>query len=410
MIFISACDYQNILKINSIPKLDKTLESVNKNSLRSISDINSIAFEWQKVNDSRIDRYYFYRTSLENNSSQLKLIKIIKNRYTTHYVDNDLKPNTTYKYSIASGTNNGFQSKLIPVYRVSTLPILEGVSFIQAISDLPKQIKILWRPHESHRITGYILKKKSPIESKWKVLKEIDGRLNIEYIDNNLKDNIVYMYKVTAITFDNIKTKSSKIVQAQTKELPLGVQNLFITNDQPKKITLRWDKSKSKNIIKYNIYRSNKSKNGFTKIVSLNSDILMYDDIINKDGAIRFYKVTSVDSNNLETALNMNSMMGNTLVKIKKPIVTLAQIKDNKIILNWKSGDTRTVSYIVHKSVKETFFKFKNKKIKNIIGLRFEDKSIIKGLEYVYNIQGVDEFGILSDKTDYISLKPPKFK
>ena len=218
------------------------------------------------------------------------------------------------------------------------------------------------------------------------------------------------MYRVIAKTFDGIDSQSSEIVKAQTKSLPFGAENLRASNNQPRKITLNWEPSKSTDIVKYKIYSNSSASGSFDDLAMINSNVLTYDDLINKDGKIVFYKVTSIDKDGLETALNMNAVMGSTLIKITKPIVTLAQIQGEKAILNWQSGDERTVSYIIFKKIKEDLFSFKTEKFTNITDVRFEDKDIIRGVEYTYTLQAVDEFGILSEKTNETTLILPKLQ
>jgi len=409
VLFVSGCD-QNNLTTPTKPKIDLTLESVNSESLKSIPDINSIAFEWQKVDDSRVDRYFLYRANMLEDGQKLKRIETIKNRYSTHFSDTDLEPNTQYTYAIAAATQDGVESKPTTSYTVSTLPRPAAISFIQAISNLPRQIKILWRPHENQRIKKYTVERTTPSTSNWKKLETIYGRLNIEYIDADLDDNVVYMYRVIAHTFDRIKSEPSDIVKAQTKALPHGVENLTASNNQPRKIMLNWEPSKSSDIIKYKVYTNSTASGYFKELAVVDTQTLTYDDLINEDGKIVFYKVTSIDKDNLETALNMNAVMGSTLVKINKPIITLAQIQGEKAILNWASGDDRTASYIIHKKIKEDVWNTKTVKFTNISDVRFEDKDVIRGAEYTYTLQAVDEYGILSEKTNETTLVLPKLQ
>jgi hypothetical protein len=409
VLFVSGCD-QNNLTAPSKPKIDQSLESVNSSSLRTIPDITSIALEWQKVDDPRIDRYYLYRTKIQENGQKLKRVNTIQNRYSTHFSDTNLDPNTQYTYAISAATKKGFESIPTESFTVSTLNRPNSVSYIQAISDLPRQIKILWRPHENQRVEKYTIQRTSPATSKWRNIKSISGRLSVEYIDDDLKDNVVYLYRVVAKTFDGINSLPSEIVKAQTKSLPFGAQNLTASNNHPRKISLNWESSKSSDIIKYKIYSNTNAKGSFDHIATVSSDTFSYNDLVNEDGAIRFYKTTAIDKDNLETALNMNAVMGNTLAKINKPIMTLAQIQGEKAILNWEMGDERTVSYIVHKKIKEDMFNTKTIKFTNVTDLRFEDKDIIRGVEYTYTLQGVDEFGILSERTNETTLILPKLQ
>ncbi len=410
ILLVSGCSYKDNLLTPTKPKVDETLEVVDSSSIRSISDINAIAFEWRKVDDPRVTGYYFYRANLEKDGGKLKLISTVKNKYTTHYVDEDLDSNTQYVYKISSATKNEVESRTTNNYIVKTLPKMEGVSFIQAISNLPKQIKIIWRPHSNERIESYKIYRTTPQTSEWDKLKTIDGRLQAEFIDGNLDNNVIYHYKIVAITFDGISSLPSKIVKAQTKALPAGILNLNISNNLPRKIKLNWQPSESSDVVRYNIYRSYNTNSYFNNINSVDAQTLQFDDFINEDGKVYFYKVSSIDKDGLESDLSINSVMGVTLSKLNKPIITLAQIQGKRAILNWQAGDKRAVSYIIHKTIKENFLNSKTIKFEGINNLRFEDKDIVRGVEYSYSIQSVDKFGIVSKETNKAELVLPKLR
>ena len=409
VLLISGCSLKNVTEPKK-PKIDETLEVVDSSSIRSIADINAIAFEWRKVDDPRVVGYHFYRANLQEDGGKLKQIDTIKNRYTTHYVDSDLEPNTKYVYKISSATKGESESRTTNDYVVSTLPLMEGVSFIQAISNLPRQIKIIWRPHANERVESYKIERTSPSTSEWEELDSVDGRLQAEYIDMDLKDNVIYQYRVTALTFDGLESMPSQIVQAQTKPLPEGVNSVTATRDLPRKIALTWQASSASDIIKYNIYKSSDDTTGFSLLHSVNANTFEYEDFINEDGKAYFYKIRAVDKDGLESSEHINAIMGTTLAKLAKPIITLAQIQGQKAILNWQPGDNRAVSYTVYKTIKEGFFKIKTLKFQNIQALRFEDIDIVRGVEYNYAIQAVDKNGIASEITSKTELVLPKLK
>lgn len=409
ILLISGCTNTN-LNEPKLPKIDDTLEVVDSASIRSISDINSVAFEWRKVDDPRVVGYHFYRANLQQDGGKLKLIDTLQNRYTTHYVDENLEPNTKYVYKISSATKGEIESRATNDYIVQTLPRMEGVSFVQAISNLPRQIKIIWRPHSNERVDKYRIERSTPQTSEWDKIATVDGRLQAEYIDSDLKDNIVYNYRITAVTFDNLQSLPSEIVKAQTKPLPEGILKLYASRDLPRKISLNWEPSKSSDVIRYNVYRSTNADSGFDKIKTFDTATLAFDDFVNEDGKVYFYKVSSVDKDDLESDLNINSVMGVTLNKLAKPIITLAQIQGEKAILNWQPGDKRAVSYVIHKTIKESFFKSREETIDGINALRYEDKDIVRGVVYSYSIQAVDENGILSEKTNKTELVLPKLQ
>jgi len=410
ILLVSGCTNKGNLSQVKLPKIDESLEIIDSSSIRSISDMNAIAFEWRKVDDPRVVGYHFYRANMQKDGTKLKHIDTIKNRYTTHYLDEDLEPNTKYIYKISAATDDEVESKTTKDYIVSTLPRFEGISFIQAISNLPKQIKIVWRPHSNERVESYIVERTNPSTTEWGKLSTIDGRLQAEYIDENLDNDIVYKYRIISKTFDGVKSIPSAIVKAQTKSLPAGILNLSASNNKPRKIILNWKASKSNDIIKYNIYRSTDSQSYFDKIKSVDTKTFKFEDFINEDGKVYFYKVSSFDKDGLESNLNINSTKAATLSKPIKPIITLAQIHGEKAILNWHAGDERAVSYNVFKTIKEGFFKVKTIKFEGVNNLRYEDKDIIRGVEYNYAIQAVDKFGIVSEVTNDIELILPKQK
>ena len=66
------------------PKINNSVETVDFNSIKSIPDMTSIGFEWQRSNDPKVVGYNFYRMDLQKDGKTLRLIKSIDNRYATH--------------------------------------------------------------------------------------------------------------------------------------------------------------------------------------------------------------------------------------------------------------------------------------------------------------------------------------
>ena len=160
--------------------------------------------------------------------------------------------------------------------------------------------------------------------------------------------------------------------------------------------------------MKYEIYRSLIKSFGFIKIKEVNSNTLNFVDQIDDDGKEYFYKVISVDKDNLKSSSKADAVKGRTLNKPEKPTITLAQIQGTKAIINWNAGDNRAISYNVYKKAMINFFESKTEKFTDIKELRFEDNNIVAGVEYQYSIQANDTYGLISDKTDEASLIIPK--
>ncbi len=416
---LSGCDLQNRVD-NTFqtnlekPVIDQSISAIDTTSIKTIPDISSIAIEWARPNDNKITGYYVYRAEAKD-GEKLTRIATLDSRYTSHYLDVDLKSDTTYIYKISAKGQDKSESVSSDAVTSKTLPTIESLVFVKAISHLPRQVKILWRPHENQRVAKYIIEKRSVDNPNWSEIATVKGRLQVEYIDNGLDDGATFMYRVKAVTFDAISSKASEEVSAVTKPLPLNAENFMATTDLPKKIKITWTPSKTPDVISYNLYGSNYDWSVFTKIQNIPANAAGYEHLVNEDGAVRFYKITAVDADNLESKIAKNPIMGQTLAKPEKPVVTLAQIEDNKVILNWKAGDARAKGFVVYKTVYQNWFQSTKSEFAKLQATdapiqRIEDKDILRGVQYKYSVASVDQNGLISDESSEASLILPEIK
>jgi len=406
IVLISGC--QKDLSTPEKPRIDESLPMVDSASIKHIPDINAIALEWKKIDIARAAGYYIIRADMQEDG-KFKRVARIDNKLATHYLDTDLNANSKYGYKISLMTKKDFESRASDTVIVTTLPNFESVSLIESISDLPRQIKILWRPHSNSRVAKYIIERTSPTQAKWEKIATIENRLNVEYIDSDLGDNEVFMYRIKAVTFDGIVSNLSKVTSATTKSLPGQINGLQVSRDLPRKIQLSWGKSETPDVVSYNIYRSSSATGSYSKLASAPVAHNRFDDEIHEDGQIYFYKITTVDKDSLESNVKeVVPVMGSTLSEPKMPQITLAMIEGNKMILNWIATDNRTVSYNIYKISKENWATSNEILIPNVTGLRFEDPDVVRGIEYGYRLQAVDKHGLLSKTTDKSTLMLPK--
>jgi fibronectin type 3 domain-containing protein len=406
IVVFSGC--QENLDTPDRPKIDEKLPIVEANSIKTISDIESIALEWKSIKVAGAMGYHIIRKDMQRDGN-FRRVGSVKNKYTTHYLDKGLEPNSKYAYKISVMAKDGYESIASGDVIRSTLPNLQSVSLIDTVSDLPRQIKVLWRPHSNSRVSKYIIQRTSANSPKWEKIKTVKDRLNVEYIDTELGDNETYTYRIKAVTFDGIVSEPSDISSATTKPLPDQISELQATKNLPKKIQLSWGKSKTEDVVLYNIYRASSVGGSFSKIAKAPVEHNRFDDAISEDGKIYFYKITTVDKDNLESDIkSINPVMGQTLTKPTMPNITLAQIQGNKIILNWRSSDDRVVSFNIFKTAKEGWSTSEEKLIPNVTGRRFEDPDVVRGVEYSYSMQAVDKHGLVSQKTDEVTSMLPK--
>lgn len=322
LLFSGCTDAINNLMPESKPKIDNSIEIVNYNSIKSIPDMANVGFEWEKVNDPRVVGYNFYRTEIDKGSNELKLVKVLENKYATHYVDKGLEPKTKYAYQISSITADGKESKTTDAYIVQTLPRIVPVDFVQTISNLPNSVKLVWSPHQDKRVGYYRIEKYNTLINEWILLKTIKERLQVEYLDTGLDNNTSYKYRVKAFSFDDVEAAPSKVVIGKTKPLPANPTNVRATNSEPKKIIISWNPSPTEDVVKYEIHRSIFKSLGYEKIKEVNANTSEYIDSTDTAGKTYYYKVIAVDKDGLESSpeaiqgMSFNNLDNKSLTKL----------------------------------------------------------------------------------------------
>lgn len=380
--------------------IDSTLPVLSMNGF--ISDITSAAFEWKPVEDPRVAGYYVYRNTPGAEDQKLHRVGSIDSRFATHFVDNDLVPNTQYQYRFASYTKEGSESVGSETLIVATQPMIAPVSFFQSVGNMPRSAKLLWRPHPNGKISGYTIERLNVNDQEWSQIAAINGRLNAEYIDTKLKDGQVYHYRVKAHTFDKLVTAPSETAKVVTKPLPPQIKNIAASNNLPHAITLTWEASPLSDVSHYNIYRSISPNGVFDYHVKLEGTT--FTDKVNEDGKFYFYKVTAVDKDGLESQLSSVAVQGSTLSKPQTPIAYDGKIVDKGVELQWTNNDPRTVSYTVVKTTKKSWINRESVDINNITEPHFRDNDIVLGTSYQYQIMSVDKDGIRSLPTKAIEF------
>ncbi|MDY0232947.1 MAG: hypothetical protein RBS11_02845 [Sulfurimonas sp.] len=385
-------------------KIDKTLPIVKLTQNGVVEDMNSIAFEWNAITDERVKGIYVYKQKNNLEGSELRHYKTLDNRFTTHFLDNGITPNTSYTYSFRTFSKNA-ESQMSEMKIVNSLPVLQSVVWIKSIENMPRTAKIIWRPHANQKVKSYIIERKTLIEESWKRIATVDGRLNAEYIDTGLKDDYVYKYRVKVVTFDNITSTPSEIVQVVTKPLPNPVKYIVATTDLPRKIEINWEKSDAKDFARYNLYRSSSSTGSYELIAKLYNHT--FTDVIEEDAKEYFYRVSVVEKNGLESIHNKISIQGITLMKPQTPSLLEAKLIGDKIEINWKNKDSRVVKYSVVKKSKTGWFDAKEEEFVDIKGTSFRDPEIGPNITYYYKIYAIDVHGIKSNPSIEVQVKTP---
>lgn len=372
----------------SSPKIAQINEGLPKiSNIKSISDITSIAFEWEPLYDQNIAGFYLYRAS--SVGVPMELIAKIDNKFQTHYTDTNLEPNTKYYYSMKTYNELGQVSPDGMSIEAYTTRVIDPVPFAQAIVGLPNRVKIVWRPHPDLRVNSYIVERANMKDMKFKELAKVKNRLSAEYIDDSLKSDESFQYRIIALTYDGIKSPPSKIVESTTKALPPMVANLKASKNAPKKIILTWDKIDYADFAYYKIYSGSNTLLPLSVVAKTAENT--YEDVINGVSEKRYYKVSMVDKDGLESPLMSEPVEGITLGAPLAPNIVLCAVEDDGIKVEWIDNDDRAREYIVKRTGGGSSAVFKEIKSKQL-----KDITALPGKVYSYEVIAIDANGIES--------------
>ncbi|MCR2112049.1 ferrous iron transporter A [Campylobacter upsaliensis] len=379
-LLFSACSVAEL----TTPKQTQLNESLPKvQSLKSISDLSNVAFEWEPLYSENIQGFYLYRSS--EKEPQMKLVATIKDKFQTHYVDTKLESGTKYQYMMKTFNEQGHFSEEGQVIEIATQPRPEPLAFVQAIINLPGRIKLIWRPHTDLRVNAYIIEKKKVEDKKFAKIGEVKNRLSAEFIDE-VKANENFLYRVSALTFDGVQSEPSEVLNSTSKALPPEITHLSASNDLNGKIMLSWDAPVYEDFSYFKIYATSSSFLPFTLLAK--TDKNSYEDIVQGAGESKQYKITMVDKDGLESPMPKKGVEGKTLGLPASPSIILAQITNEGIVLEWVDNDNRAVEYEVKR-----YGGGQNAIFKGIKEKRLRDIKALAGVEYSYEVIGIDELG-----------------
>ncbi len=385
-------------------EVDKTLPKVEING--HISDMTAAAFEWKPIVNSHVTGVIVYRNDPASKTpNKLKQIDTVKNARITHYLDDELKPETLYQYRFATYNAKGNTSLASKKLSVKTKPLLQSVSFFTTSESLPRAAKLIWRPHTDSSVVAYRLERRQSGSDKWRKVATIKGRLNAEYIDEGLKDSTRYEYQLKAVTFNDIISKASKSAAVVTKAVPTPVKNITASHGKAGVIEVKWQDENSANVRYYQVYRAT-SEDGRYKLLAERLNTMRYNDNVSKPGQQYYYKVISISKDNLSGELKaVKAAAGTTIDAPRGPKNLVAMVENATVQLTWKSTDSRTVSYIVTKEISRGFMSSETKIYKNIKKTLMIDSSLKHGEAYTFSVVSVDKNGIKSAPSNSVNVK-----
>ncbi|MDR0665544.1 MAG: hypothetical protein LBF86_08525 [Helicobacteraceae bacterium] len=295
-------------------KLDLKLKGPPR--LEALSDRTAIGLEWEGIDDYNVAGYIVYRGE---GGSPFTRVGSASNRFSNHFLDdNDIKQGRSYIYAVSYYTRDGRESVKSAAIAASALPIPEPISWLASGNILPRKAKVIFRPHSNERISSYIIERRDSRRGEWRVVGKLQGRLHAEFIDENLADGAEYEYRVVSVSFDELRSRPSEAIVTATKPLPPVLTGVSASTKIRGKIEVKWNRAKEDAGGVYRVYASNSENGGFSVVAEI-KPTSSASETIEKEGTIRFYKVTFVDPDGLESPLQRKAIRGATPAPIAPP-------------------------------------------------------------------------------------------
>ncbi len=317
------------------------------------------------------------------------------------------------EYANSSLVLNIFIRKLILASIVFFLPInaFADITGFQ-VKSTEKSIFLKW--HKTDKIISLYRKAyQLPIAWEKQKSKKIDKGEKIaelksgesEYIDNNVKENTRYYYRLQYAN-DKKTTLSSALVSSLKDTTPPDAVKINTAKAvNYSKLILNWSASKSPDVVAYRIYRSQKNTSPkIIKIVNFNnkSSKQITTEILQKKNAqIEYnYFISAVDgAGNVSPLSSSIALQLPDTIAPQSPLQLTATQTEKGLELHWLADLVNDVSgYAVYRksSNDETFKKLNNDLIYTPV---FIDTEIQANKKYRYRVVAIDQFGNESKPT-----------
>jgi len=185
--------------------IDPTLKNIKQ--IHTLPTMNSVGFEWEKIDDNRIHGVNIYRGTASQEKQSFKCIGTVGNRYATHFVDTHVNADSLYRYAFST-FSFGKESRRSEPLEVKTHPTFSAVSFVKAYKVAPSVVKLLWKPHANPSVNTYIVER-SVNDGEWNFVSLVQGQLMAEYIDTFVRSGHAYSYRIIAQSYDKIRSLPS---------------------------------------------------------------------------------------------------------------------------------------------------------------------------------------------------------
>ena len=257
--------------------------------------VKRVDLSWKASNAAEVEGYKLY--GAKEKEGELLLLKTLPGRQTDRYSDNSrgydkLEDGAAYRYRLTSYNRVDVESEAAPAVTVRTKPRPEKISGLQGESAKAKAVPLRWLPNPEKDIAQYHLFRAEEGGEFERIAKPRDAA----YLDQGLKDNTIYRYRLQAEDKDGLVGDFSEAISVRTKArpaIPVGAAG-GITEG---KTVLTWKAAVEPDIANYTIYE--KKLFGNEKIATVRE--VSFSEPAPLKGKVKIYVITVTDRDGLES-------------------------------------------------------------------------------------------------------------
>ncbi|MBU4371440.1 MAG: hypothetical protein KKD68_06050 [Proteobacteria bacterium] len=257
--------------------------------------VKRVDLRWRASTAEEVEGYKLY--GAKEKEGQLQLLKTLSGRQTDRYTDDSrgydkLEDGTAYRYRLTTYNRVEVESEPAPAVTVRTKPRPEKVSGVQGESAKAKSVPLRWSPNPEKDIALYHLFRSGEGGDFERVAKPKETA----YLDQGLKDNALYRYRLQAEDKDGLIGDFSETISVRTKARP-AIPGGATGGIAEGRSVLTWKEAAEPDIAHYTVYE--KTFFGMDKIATVRER--KFSEAAPTKGKVKVYLITVTDRDGLES-------------------------------------------------------------------------------------------------------------
>ncbi|MCG2741571.1 MAG: hypothetical protein L6300_15255 [Syntrophaceae bacterium] len=257
--------------------------------------VKRVDLRWRASTAEEVEGYKLY--GAKEKEGQLQLLKTLSGRQTDRYTDDSrgydkLEDGTAYRYRLTTYNRVEVESEAAPAVTVRTKPRPEKVSGVQGESAKAKSVPLRWSPNPEKDIALYHLFRSGEGGDFERVAKPKETA----YLDQGLKDNALYRYRLQAEDKDGLIGDFSETISVRTKARP-AIPGGATGGIAEGRSVLTWKEAAEPDIAHYTVYE--KTFFGMDKIATVRER--KFSEAAPTKGKVKVYLITVTDRDGLES-------------------------------------------------------------------------------------------------------------